>query len=430
MTPRVKCTFLLSLLFLLCSSLWACGTEADSQPQPEYDWTQSEFEDEIPAPAGVLMEMAYEAYGVGDEIISYVLSNTTTSPVLFSDAFSLESFQDGEWLAILLNPELGPDDTLELQGMQMCRVDLDISQLGMPFPEGLYRIIIMVEDLPCAAEYTLSEERIDARQMHFGYEPLDSLPPEFDIFDAENEGYYTITENGSVNADSVQRFADKVSLNVPAKLRTAILLEDGGTLIRDIVFDLSPDGYGRFYVTVDSSRASSELARSDQVYSFMSLATVGNKKKVCLSNYVSYDDYAPIGAALELISPETPDNIDLVATVGLRTENNMVALEFGFLAFGADDVSFVTIARGGETFSVKTVDLAGTDISPADTGVKLTGAVLMSSSQVLLYGVMADEESYEALYNLEGLSDLIMGPEPDPEPGPESNPVPDPAPGP
>ena len=423
--PRLRHLLFLCLLISAGSFLRGCGNEEPEgpagPPQPEYDWVQSEFGSEIFPPPGVLMEMTYETYGIEDKVVSYILTNTTMAPISFNDAVSLEHYQDGEWLSIPLTPPepepgSGPgseaetgldeaselqDESHELQGMQMCRVDLDISLLGMPFPEGRYRVVAIVEDKPCAAEYSLASERIDAKRMDFGYEPLASLPDDFDAVDAVTEGYYTITEKGPVNPEVVQRFADKVSLKAPAKLRTVLPAEDGGIIIRDIVFDLSPDGNGRFFVTVDSSRTSGGLTDTEEVYSFMSIARVGNKNKVCLSNYVSYSDYAPIGSALELISPEAPDNIDLVATVGLRTENNMVDLPYSFLAFGPDNISFVTISRGGDSFSVKSGDIDKTDIPPGEEGVVLTGARFLSETQISLSGFKGEDQSYQMLYELE-----------------------------
>jgi len=253
------------------------------------------------------------------------------------------------------------------------------------------------------AEFAIAGVRIDAREMTFGHKPLSSLPADYDGIDAQNDGYYTILEDGVFNQEVVQFFCDRVHLGVPAKLRTVMHTAGGAVHVRDIIFAPDSDGNSRFFVILDDSRRTvdSEQLIIESVYSSLSVAKVGNKHKVCLSNYVSHIGDAPAGAPLELLSPDAADNIDLVATIELRTEENVLSLPHKFLVYGPDDESFVTIARGGKTFGYSTPGGAKTGIEPGQAGVTLTVIKWVDNTQLSLFGVTADGQIYQGTYEIE-----------------------------
>jgi len=271
------------------------------------------------------MEMAYEVYGADDKTVSYTITNTGMDPVTFDSGFSLEYNDNDIWKAVPFAAQQDTSETYTLPGLQMCAVEIDMGMFGPGLPEGGYRIVRTIGDVLSKAEFAISDQRIDALDMSFGFVPLDSLPPDYDAADAQNDGCYTLMEDGPKNQDAVSRFADKASFGVPAKLRTMMLGDGGGAVIRDIVFAPLPDGTSRFLVTTDGSRAPASPGITEATYSYLSLAKVGNKSKACLSDYMSYSDQAPDGAPLELLSPGTPDNIDLVATIQARTETALAA---------------------------------------------------------------------------------------------------------
>ena len=349
------------------------------------------------------MEMALEAYGPGDTIVSYVLINTGQDPVSFDEEFRLEHYSDGAWLTVPFISEIEPGDAYILPGMQASRIDVSLALFRAPLPEGIYRIVRMVGNSLLRADFTIAGERANVRDMLFGHVPISSLPNDYDGIDAQNDGYYTILEDGIYNQEVAQFFTDRVHLGVPAKLRTVWHTPGGAVLIRDIFFDPHADGHGRFIVvTCDSRRiGDSEQLLTEQVYSSLSIVKVGNKRKVCLSNYVSHITDAPAGAPYELLTPEASDNIDLVATVELRTEENALALPYKFLVYGPDGNSFASISRDGTTFSYKTPGAAGEDMKPEQAGVRLNLIKWSGPTQFSIYGVSADGQTWQHTYDIQ-----------------------------
>ena len=388
------------LVLLLCGTLWGCAQQDPAEQ--EINWAVSPHNNENFAETGVIMEMAFEVYGSDDPSVSYILINTTLDPVTFDDEFSLEHNLDGAWLTVPFISESNQNETYTLPGLQACKIDVNLSLFKAPLPEGSYRIVRKVNGSLHMAEFALAGQRIDARDMTFGHAPLSSLPADYDGHDAQNDGYHTILEDGVYNQEAVQFFADRVHLGVPAKLRTVMHTNEGAVLVRDIIFAPDPDWHGRFIVILDDSRRAidSEQLLTERIYSNMSIAQVGNKRKVCLSNYVSHIKDAPAGAPFELISPDAADNIDLVATVELRVEELSASQPYMFLIYGPDGESFATITRGGMTFGYKSGDVYNADMQPAQTGITLTAIKWMSETQLLLSGVMADGQLYQFNYDI------------------------------
>ena len=380
-----------------------CGCAAAGPPPgPGADWAVSALPDEIPPSNNVLMEMAYDTYGIADNTFSYTLTNTSMDSVSFDGAFNLEYSSDGKWLVVPFNADFTASGAKDLPSMQMCRVDIDTSMFDGALPLGDYRVIQTADDETLAAKFTLSDQRADARDMDFGYEPLSSLPADYDDLLAESDGCYTIADNSVTNPNTLQRFADKVSLGVPAKLRTVIMLSDnGGASVRDIVFAPLPDGSSRFFVDYDNSRIQGSPSAPEQIYSYLSTAMDGNKKKLCLSNYVSYSDSAPAGAAMEIITPNVSDNIDLVATVAQRAEESASALPYSCLFYGIDGVSYAAIERSGDTLDISSGDSLKTYSFPENSGVTLNGVKWLSDTVLSLTGVMSDGLPYQTTYDLD-----------------------------
>ena len=399
---RMKNTFLVALLVVLCSALIGCTKESEEPPQAVEDaWASSSYSDSSFAPSYALMEMAFEAYGTNDTSVSYTITNTKMDSIVFDGDFSLEFNRDGTWVTVPFVAELEKGEPDTLPGLQMCLVEVDMALFGPDLPIGKYRIVRTIGEDLLKAEFMISETRIAVKDMSFGFEPLTSLSPDYDATDAENDGCYVLMEDGPMNLDVIQRFADKIYLGVPAKLRTAMLAEDGGTLIRDIIFEPLSDGYGRYSVITDASRTTVNIDTAEDTYSFFSVAEVGNKKKVCLSNYASYSLYAPVGAPLELISPDSPDNIDLIATTELRIEESQEASLNKFLVFGPNELSYATISRSGNTFGYLINGEEKIDIPAGDSGSKLDDIQWMSDKQLLLTGTNAGGESFQITYEIE-----------------------------
>jgi len=400
---RIKTTGCLLVLFIFCGTLWGCS---EREPAAQaIDWPESPYSNSNFAETDIIMEMALEVYGSEDNEIAYILINTGMDPVSFTGEFSLEFNNDGLWLSVPFAAETDLSEIYTLPGMQACKIELPLSFFRDPLPEGLYRIVRNVgRDLKTAG-FTIEERRMDIHDMTFGHTPLSSLPADYDGHDAQNDGYYTIIEDGVYNQEAVQIFADRAHLGVPAKLRTVMHTAEGAVLIRDIIFAPGPDSDspGRFIVVLDDSRRTtdSEQLLTERVYSNLSIAQVGNKRKVCLSNYVSHILDAPPGAPLELISPNAADNIDLVATVELRVEELVSSLPYMFIVYGPDGKSFATTSRGGKTFGYQYGDIAMTDIRPDQSGLTLTVIKWMSGTQFLLYGTMPDGKIYEFTYEIE-----------------------------
>jgi len=316
----------LIVLFLFCGALWGCAAPHEDTG---IDWPESPYQNEDFSASGVLMETAYEAYGPDDKVVSYILINTTAIPVVFDDDFSLEYSEDGVWLTAPVISDEGQKGTYTLQGHEMCRINILLSLLDADLPEGQYRIVRKAGGALYKAEFRIADKRSDVREMDFGYEPLSSLPVNYDGIDAQKDGCYTIVEDGVFNRDAVQFFTDRVYLDIPAKLRTVMLTDEGDVLVRDIIFDPDPEeGTGRFLVVFmipeNSNTAQNPgLSLTEHPYDYLSIAVIDDRSKACLSDYVSYADEAPEGAPLELLSPGVPDNIDLIATLELRTEELM-----------------------------------------------------------------------------------------------------------
>ena len=398
---RTKNIILFAILTAFCLLLIGC-TET-SEPDPvEEAWPASTHSDSSFSRSGFLMEMAFEVYSTDDESVSYTITNKTMESVTFDDDFTLEFFNDGNWTIVPFAAELSKGKANTLPGLQMCLVEVDLGFFGPDLPVGSYRIVRMIGDVLSKSEFGIAETRINVRDMNFGFEPLSSLPPEYDATDAQNDGAYVLMEDGPKNQDVVQMFADKVSLDVPAKLRTVLLAEDGGTLIRDIIFEPLFNGNGRYSVITDASRSTVIIDETEDTYSFLSIADIENKKKVCLSNYVSYSTYAPEGAPLELISPTSPDNIDLVATVEMRTEEKLSILPDKFLVFRQGDLSFATISRSGNTFGYFIGTNETYNVPTPDNFANLDDIKWMSDTQLLLSGTTADGGIYESTHKIEG----------------------------
>jgi len=389
----------LLVTILISSALWGC---AETVAEREIDWPESTYKATDFSESGVIMEMAFEIYGPEDLVVSHILINTGPEPVTFDDSFNLEYYMDGKWLRIPLLSEPEKGESYTLPGLQACKVYVNLSLFDGPLPEGRYRVVRVVGGALHQAEFILADSRIDAREMSFGHSPLISLPSDYDGIDAVDDGYYTIIEDGVFNQEALLFFADRVHLGVPAKLRTVMHAPDGAVLIRDIVYAPDFEGNDRFLVVYADSRrmAGTEWLVTESVYSNLSIAKIGNKHKVCLSNYVSHILDAPAGAPFELLSPNTSDNIDLVATVELRTEENVKALAHKFLIFGPDGESFAVIERGGNTFGYRFGGASETGIAPDSQGVTLKTIKWVSATQFNVFGQYSDGQSFQTTYEL------------------------------
>lgn len=397
---RTKNIFLIALLTACC--LLFIGCSETSEPDPIEDaWPASPHSDSSFSQTGVLMEMAYEVYGTNDTAVSYTMANKTMNPISFDSDFTLEFYSDGNWTVVPFAGELSEGEVNTLPGLQMCLIEVDLSLFSPDLPIGNYRIVRMIGDVLSRAEFGIGETRINVHDMKFGFEPLSSLPPDYDATDAENDGAYVLMEDGPRNQDVVQRFADKASLDVPAKLRTVMLAEDGGTLIRDIVFEPLAGSNGRYSIVTDASRSVATMDEGEKTYSYLSIAEIENKKKVCLSNYVSYSTDALEAAPLELLSPTSPDNIDLIATVEMRTEEIIKVLPNKYLIFGPGDLSFATISRAGNTFGYYIGIEEILDIPVPTNFADLEEIRWMGDKQLLLSGTTADGSSYETTHEIE-----------------------------
>ena len=404
---RIKNIFLFAILTVFSLALIGC---TETAPQPEEETSAaSPHSDSAFSQSGILMEMAFEVYSVEDNTVSYTIANKTMETVTFDNEFSLEFYDDTAWTVVPFVAEINEGDMNTLPGLQMCLVEVDLSLFGSDLPIGIYRIVRLIGDELVQAEFGISTSRISVSDMGFGFEPLLSLPADYDAADAEKDGVYILMEGEPKNQDAVQHFVDRVSLSVPAKLRTIMLSEEGGTLIRDITFEPLSDEQGQYSVVTDTSRATVRADEtealtpdeSEATYSFLSIALVENKKKVCLSNYVSYSADAPEGAPLELISPNSPENIDLIATVEMRTEEKLGAYANRFLAFGPDGHSYATISQSGNTFGYF-VGVDEINNVPVPEGfASLDGIEWMSDTRLLFFGTNADDESHEATFEID-----------------------------
>jgi len=401
-TPlHIKTIGILLVLFVFCGALWGCGgSDAASQTD---SWPKSPHADSDFSEGCVIMETALEAYGPGDTVISYVIINTGSDPVSFDDEFRLEYYLDGTWLTVPFINEVEPGDAYILPGMQASRIDVSLALFRAPLPEGLYRIVRMVGNSLVAADFAIAGERSNVRDMLFGHVPLSTIPEDYDAIDAQNDGYYTILEDGVYNQEVLQFFTDRVHLGVPAKLRTVWHTPGGAVLVRDVIYDPHPDGHGRFIVILcDSRRIGGDTQLlTEQVYSSLSIVKVGNKRKVCLSNYVSHITDAPAGAPYELMTPDASDNIDLVATMELRVEENALTLPYKFLIYGPDGSSYASISKDGTSFSYKTRNAEGADIKPDQSGVTIKVIKWTGSEQLSLFGAAANGQSWQYTYDIE-----------------------------
>jgi len=392
----MKTIVCLLVTILISSALWGCTGTPEEQAA---DWPESSLRATDFPETDVIMETAFEVYGPEDKVITHILINTGNDGVAFDESFILEFDSDGTWLEVPLREEAGKSEKFTLPGMQACTVYINLSLFKGPLPEGRYRIVRMVGGVLHQAEFMIASSRIDAREMTFGHAPLSSIPIEYDGIDAQGDGYYTIIEDGVFNQEALLFFADRVHLGVPAKLRTVMHENDGAVLIRDIIFAPDNDGIGRFFVILADSRkiVNAEWQVTERVYSNMSIVKVGNRHKVCLSNYVSHLQDAPAGAPFELLSPNTVDNIDLIATVELRTEENVKALPYMFLIFGPDSKTYAAIERGGKKFGF---DVSKMDMRPASQDVTLMTIKWISAAQIVVSGHHADGSLYQETYEL------------------------------
>jgi len=392
---RIGSFFAILLMLLFCAVLMGCTASAPENQQ--LNWPQSPYQDSDFDKTDILMEMALEVYGIDDENVAYVLFNSGANQVVFTDEFSLEYYTDEDWLTIPFAAEISQNSGYTLPGLQMCKIDVSISLFEAPLPEGQYRIVRKVNNALYKAEFAIAEERIGVFDMKFGHTPLMSLPADYDGIDAQNDGIYSIREDGVFNQEAVRFFADKVHLGVPAMLRTVMHTDEGAVLVRDIIFVPDPDGPGRFFVTLDDSRrtSGSEQLLTESVYSFMSIAQIGNKRKVCLSNFVSHIGDASEDTPYELISPDAADNIDLVATIELRVADNTEALPYLFLNYSPGGESYATISRGGLTFGYKTEGIVETDLRLEQEGSRFFDIQWTGDMQLLLSGNTSDGEFFQ-----------------------------------
>ena len=392
----------IGIMIFLC--VCSCGLWGCSPPVPEENrWEESPYtEESFLSEDGIVMEMAYQGYGTEDRVISYTLANRGMEPISFDDTVGLEYFLEDTWRVVPLRSEASGGEERVLDSMQMCRVDVDLSLFACRvFPEGRYRVVRQVGDALLMAEYSLQTQRMDVSEMDFGLVPLTSLPAEYDTADAQNDGYYAIAEDAIYHQEKVQYFVDKVSLGVPAMLRTVMALEEG-VLVRDILFDPSVNGVGRFSVVTGNFHAEMEPIQTPppRMYSHMSIIKVDNKRKVCLSNYASYTENAPEGAENEVLSPGAADNIDLVATVELRTEENIQRLGHQLLVFGPEGMSYAALQLGENDFTIKSGEIDRVVSLPEDLAMALTTVGWQEDAQLILTGTTADGEGATRIYDI------------------------------
>ena len=100
--------------------------------------------------------------------------------------------------------------------------------------------------LPCEAEFTLREGASVSAERPYGFVPLEDLPPDEEVTEADLGDAALFTDGGEENRQAAERFQEWVSLGLPCQLRTVQAYHESWPMIIDVIHEVGGGAGGAF----------------------------------------------------------------------------------------------------------------------------------------------------------------------------------------
>lgn len=224
------------LTALLCLLLLAgCGGEGtesagDSQETPE-------------AASGSFslgMATQWKEYDPSVEEVWCVLSSEGEgAPLEFGSEYRLEVLEDGTWVNVPFRENVGWDSILyTLPVGETWAFPCNLTLFDFEFSEGTYRVVKEIGGLPCEAEFTLREGASISAERPYGFTPLEDLPPDGELTEADLGDAALFTDAGEENRQAAERFQEWVALGLPCQLRTVQAYHESWPMIIDVIHEV------------------------------------------------------------------------------------------------------------------------------------------------------------------------------------------------
>lgn len=383
------------------------GLAAGFEPSP---YSDGDFD----TSGDIVMQTEYEVYGDGAPWIAYTITNNTEAHVIYGQPYEVEVLLDGVWYQVETDITGWDAIGYGLEGNSTRAEYFYTKYFKTRVAGGHYRIVKEIGGKYYYAEFSNGESPITG-DAPYGYADIGYLPENYDEKTAEDDGVLIISHFGTVdaNAERLAAFVEKVSLDIPAMLRTLYHTTEGDHIIADIVYE--PPDVGRFRYIHDNTRDMWAVGTiSETTYSYL----LFYDNALYLSNYSSSRYFPDAGVhALRIVrlgfereglsEPEAGIEELVVAMEDSRIKNSMTVLK----VFYAHTTAYAEIcdmekyreASGREDppqFGFGD-EGSGQILPVTDENVSaLTNIQWLDASNLALFGETADGLEYFGIYNI------------------------------
>lgn len=356
-----------------------------------------------------VLRTEHPVYAGDIEKIYFTIANKSKKDAAFDAVYSLEIYQDDGWYVWpLKTSEIGPDgNTVEyvwpLDEYNLDRGDTRSSMLSsstfkLPFVDGTYRVVKLINGNPYAAQFEIGASRITAATPH-GFERTEKLPATYSFDDALAEGAYVIRGGKTANRAAVADFIRKSGLGIPCALRIIEEAGDGTPLVKDILFG---NLIQQHCYAVRTRGADGNVVT--EYYSNLSVGKVGRKNRVMLCDYINFKKHAPKNARYALISDTVADSSKEVSAVQKLVKARTNRHAYVCLSYSPNAKYYATVWSGKDSMEVSLNDVPNTTKSipaPASAGTpkSLTSLRWLDNERFELRGVSQYGKAFTAVYN-------------------------------
>lgn len=369
------------------------GTELVISQHNESEFNSTDF----------ILETEHPVYSKDIDLIIYTITNQTEKEAMYGAEFAIEIQIGRNWYVCPFIDHFG----WAMMGMSLFAGEtraggVNTEVLRHELIDGSYRIIKEISDVLYCAEFEIGDSTISA-ETPFGFAPLDSLPSDYSITQAIENGDYVIAENEVYNAEKLQQFIDNIGLSIRSCLRFTTLTTDGEVIVTDYIFN--HNSRGRFRILHDTTRATGGSGVIEEyAYSYLSIKEISGTEYLCFSNYASLTAYAPEGFENYWILPckPSPEVLDSVRKI-INWE-----VEYGYgkyCSLSPDFVREINLDLLSDSteymYSSYWGSMLATAEDPENMLQKLDMAYWLSNDSFVLVGTTTNGGVYAATYIIE-----------------------------
>lgn len=237
----------------------------------------------------ILMSTEYTVYGSDINFITFFITNNTNSEISYGSVYELEVYKNTQWYQIPFINSIGWEGWAHvLLPHSTSSESFQLSFSDYTFTEGQYRLVKKIGDKLYAAPFQIGISSITA-ETPFGYMPLESLPKNYTMKEAMENGDIVFTFKESYNIERLKEFLNKVELQVPAMIRITHFTREGNAIITDITYNEQNNEYFLYRSDTTRDTYSDNPQRNQIIFSYIQ----SDHNGIYLSNYAD-DSFKPL----------------------------------------------------------------------------------------------------------------------------------------